>query len=272
MASGPLTVPPPIRDDLFMTSLDTILVGGPTVHWTYAGLSVLTDPTFDPAADFVSPNSTLRKTAGPAVTSDSLGAIDLVLLSHDRHADNLDVSGRALLSEVPLVLSTPDVPERIDHVTGMESWEARTLSVPGGGTVVVTAVPARHGPEGCEPLLGLVTGFVLESDGWPTVYVSGDNASLDLAADISARFPDTEIVIAFAGAGDVGLFDRPLTLDSAGVAALAALFPSTVVAVVHCQDWEHFREGPDDVRRAAERAGVSDRVVVLESGARTRLG
>ncbi|MET0931674.1 MAG: MBL fold metallo-hydrolase [Aeromicrobium sp.] len=254
-----------------MTSLDTLLIGGPTVHWTYAGLSILTDPTFDPAGDFVSPNSTLRKLAGPAVTADSLGPIDLVLLSHDRHADNLDVAGRALLPDAGLVLSTPDVPQRIDHVTGMEPWEARSITAPSGSVVVVTAVPARHGPEGCEPLLGLVTGFVLQSSGWPTVYVSGDNASLDLAADIAARFPETEIVLAFAGAGDVGLFDRPLTLDSAGAVALTALFPAAVVAVVHCQDWEHFREGPDDVRRAADRLGVNDRVVVLERGRTTRL-
>jgi L-ascorbate metabolism protein UlaG (beta-lactamase superfamily) len=255
-----------------MTTFDALLIGGPTVHWTYAGLTVLTDPTFDPAGDFVSPNSTLRKLAGPAVTAESLGAIDLVLLSHDQHADNLDLSGRALLPDAGLVLSTPDAPQRIEHVTGMAPWESHTITTPDGGTVVVTAVPARHGPEGCERLTGLVTGFLLQSDGWPTVYVTGDNASLDHAADIAARFPGTGIVLAFAGAGDVGLWDRPLTLDSAGVAALAALFPSAVVAVAHCEDWEHFREGPDDVRRAVERAGVADRVIVLERGRRTSLG
>jgi CspA family cold shock protein len=40
-------------------------------------------------------------------------------------------------------------------------------------------VPALHGPEGSEHLVGEVTGFVLAGPGLPTVYVSGDNASLD---------------------------------------------------------------------------------------------
>ena len=34
-------------------------------------------------------------------------------------------------------------------------------------TSTVTAVPARHGPEGAEPLSGVVTGFVLQAPGQP---------------------------------------------------------------------------------------------------------
>jgi hypothetical protein len=39
----------------------------------------------------------LRKTQGPALAAESLGDIDLVLLSHDYHFDNLDHAGRRLL-------------------------------------------------------------------------------------------------------------------------------------------------------------------------------
>ena len=67
-----------------------------------------TDPTFDPPGDY--PGAmTLTKTKPATVTPAELGPIDAVLLSHDEHADNLDDSGRKLLCEVPVVLTTPSM-------------------------------------------------------------------------------------------------------------------------------------------------------------------
>src|SRR4051812_22786860 len=101
-----------------MTSqLTATLVGGPTVLLTYAGLTFLTDPTFDlPGAYPATGGVTLTKLVGPAVAVGDLGPVDVVLLSHDQHADNLDDAGRALLSGVPVVLSTPDAAARIPGV------------------------------------------------------------------------------------------------------------------------------------------------------------
>ena len=53
-------------------------------------------------------------------------------------------------------------------------------------------MPARHGPVGCEEITGDVSGFVLESAGSPTIYISGDNAAVELVDEIAARFPSIE--------------------------------------------------------------------------------
>jgi hypothetical protein len=88
----------------------------------------------------------------------------------------------------------------------------------------VTAVPARHGPVGCEPITGDVTGFVLGGVGVPTVYVSGDNAALELVSEVAERFPRIDVALLFAGAARTSLFDgAPLTLTSANAAKAAAL-------------------------------------------------
>src|SRR6476469_7217649 len=81
--------------------------GGPTALFEYGGLRVLTDPTFDPPGEYPVPGGQLTKLGHAAAAPGDLGRIDLVLLSHDEHPDNLDVSGRALLGDVPLVLTTP---------------------------------------------------------------------------------------------------------------------------------------------------------------------
>src|SRR3954454_16840421 len=153
-------------------------VGGPTALISLGGLALLTDPTFDQPGDYELPGGRkMTKLAGPAVQPADLGPIDAVLLSHDQHLDNLDRAGRALLPSVPVVLSTPGAAERIEGVTGLTNWASGEVPRPHVGALTVTGLPARHGPEGCEPVTGIVTGFLLSGEDLPTVYVSGDNAS-----------------------------------------------------------------------------------------------
>ncbi len=98
------------------TSSDRIAVrvfGGPTALFDYGGLRFLTDPTFDAPGDYAVPRGRLTKTAPPAAAPADLGRVDVVLLSHDEHPDNLDNSGRALLADVPLALTTPGGAQRL---------------------------------------------------------------------------------------------------------------------------------------------------------------
>lgn len=242
------------------------LVGGPTVVLRYAGLTFLTDPTFDDApAEYPGP-VTLRKLVGPALTPGQVGPVDAVLLSHDQHADNLDVLGRALLADVPVVLSTPDAAGRVPGVQGLAPWEETRVA----GRVDVTAVPALHGPPGAEPLSGRVTGFVLRAPGWPAVYVSGDNAQVGLVGEVAERFPDVAVALLFVGGANVGRFgDEPVTLDAARAVAATELLPGARVVPVHHTDWAHFVDPLEAFLDAARTAGVDDRVVVLPRGVPT---
>ena len=250
-----------------MTKISALLVGGPTLHFTYAGLAFLTDPTFDAPGDHEG-GVTLHKLTGPAVAASDLGPIDVVLLSHDQHADNLDDGGRALLPEVPLVLGTEDSATRIPHITGLAPWQQHRA-----GAVTVTAVPALHGPEGAEALSGFVTGFVLESEGEPTIYVSGDNASVDLVREIAVRFPRIDVAVLFAGAANVGRFgDADLTLNARTALEAAEVLAGAVIVPVHAEGWFHFSETLERLRLMFEFAGRADRLQILPLGERIEIG
>ncbi|MDQ1047349.1 MBL fold metallo-hydrolase [Streptomyces sp. V4I2] len=243
------------------------VLGGPTALFEYGGLRFLTDPTFDAPGDYPNPGRpTLTKTAPSAAAPGELGRVDVVLLSHDEHADNLDRSGRALLADVPLTLTTPAGGQRLgDGARGLRDWESVELDRPGGGTVTVTGVPAIHGPgthEEVVPIAGQVVGFVLTGEGLPTVYVSGDNASLDAVRRIAERFGPVDTAVLFAGAPRFPvLFDgEPLVLDSAGAAEAARILGARRVVPVHCDSWAHFTEGRDDVVKAFTTAGLADRL------------
>src|SRR3954468_4218772 len=98
------------------SSITATLVGGPTLRLTYSGLTFLTDPTFDDPRTYppgAAGGVTLTKLVGPAIPAADVGPVDVVLLSHDQHADNLDEAGRAFLGDVPIVVSTPDAAHRL---------------------------------------------------------------------------------------------------------------------------------------------------------------
>lgn len=223
-----------------MSELTLTYLGGPTAVIGYAGLRLVTDPTFDAPQRYVTEGeTTLVKTVGPGIERTDLGPIDGILLSHHEHKDNLDWEGLELIATGIPTLSTPEAASDLfgGSVIGLDSWETHTL-----GPVTITAVPALHGPPGSEPLVGKVTGFVLEAAGEPTVYVSGDNASLPLVGQIAEHFAQIDVAVLFAGAVRVPGITGLLTLDAAQAVQAARILGARRVVGLHAEDWEHFTE------------------------------
>ncbi|WP_433562163.1 MBL fold metallo-hydrolase [Nocardia sp. CA-151230] len=235
------------------STLELLHIGGPTVRFGYGDLVWLTDPTFDEPGEYPG-GVTLYKLSGPAVPVAEIGRVDVVLLSHDQHADNLDRSGREFMAGVETVLSTPDAAGRMEGVRGLAEWESVRI-----GAVTVTAVPALHGPEGCEPFTGVVTGFVLQADGLPTVYVSGDNASVDYVRRIAEHFGRIDIAILNVGAANTDRFgDQDLTLNGRTAVHASEALGDAVIVPVHAEGWAHFSEHLDYLTHRFTVAGRAD--------------
>ena len=245
-----------------MEKLTVTAVGGPTALLELAGLRILTDPTFDPPGEYERPEVTLRKIEGPAISAEEIGEVDLVLLSHDHHSDNLDDSGREFLSRARSVLTTSEGAERLGgDARGLEPWESVAI-----GPVGITAVPAHHGPEESYELLGPVIGFVLKGDELPTVYVSGDNASVDVVRSIAERVGNVDIAILFAGGAYVERLDAYVTLTSERAAEAARVLDARAVIPLHHNGWGHFTQDLSSLQAAFAEAGLADRLVALEPG------
>ena len=228
----------------------------------YGGLRWLTDPTFSPPGEY--PGG-LVKTTPPALSPDQVEPIDVVLVSHDQHSDNLDPAGREFLARAGQVLTTVDGAGRLGgNSTGLAPWSSAEIRGSGGATVTVTAVPALHGPPGSEPVTGPVIGFVLSTPGLETVYVSGDNASLDVVSEIASRFEPIDVAVLFAGAVQLPQrFDGAyLTLSSDLAAQASVILGAPTVIPLHFEGWAHFTQGADQLRAAFAGNGVTDRLVM----------
>jgi L-ascorbate metabolism protein UlaG (beta-lactamase superfamily) len=229
-------------------------------------LNWLTDPTFSPAGEYA---GGLVKTTGPAMSTEQVGPIDVALLSHDHHADNLDPAGREWLPSARRVLTTVDGAERLGSgTTGLAPWSSVDVAVGGGPAVSVTALPAQHGPDGSEDVMGQVIGFLLDAPGLPSVYVSGDNASLEVVGAIAQSFAPVGVAILFAGAVQLPhRFDGAyLTLSSDRAAEAAKLLGAPVVIPLHFEGWTHFTQAADALQAAFAGNGIADRLKLLAPG------
>jgi len=247
-------------------------VGGSTAIVGIGGLRLITDPTLDPPG---APHGGRPfRTIAPALGAAQLGKLDVALVSHDQHPDNLDEGGRALLSEIPLVLTTRDGAARLGGgARGLAPFERTDVVAPDGRKLQITALPAQHGPEGAEAVSGPVVGFLLSGDGLPSVYVSGDNASLDVVRAIVERVGPVDVALLFAGGASVpALFDgAPLTLGSAEAAEAARLLGARKVVPVHCDGWTHYAQDGASLAAAFAAAGLEHVLVTAAAGEEVEL-
>lgn len=253
-----------MKEDL---TLNITAIGGPTALIEVAGFRFITDPTFDEAGgEYPSGKVALKKNQGPAVPLDHLPPVDLVLLSHDQHADNLDAAGRKLLSQVQRVFTTTAGAGRLGLGAGMEPWESIDVAGGPGVTFQITAAPARHGPAGIEPITGDVIGFVVthKESGRDLFYFTGDTCWFEGVAEVSRRFKP-EVILLNAGAAQTrGPFH--LTMNCFDALETAAHFPQAKIVPLHHDGWEHFRQSAEDLAAAFTALGKKDRLQLLEPG------
>jgi len=246
-------------------------IGGPTALIEIGGLRLLTDPTFDPAGtDYKS----TKKLIGPAISAQQIGRIDVVLLSHDEHPDNLDAAGRSLLGKARTILTTPAGAKRLGrNAVGLKNWQDFELKDNDSDTVTITGTPARHGPEGCESKLGEVTGFVVspKRQDHVAIYFSGDTVWYEGVAEVGRRFR-IGIALINLGAVQVDHFGpERLTMSADEAVQLARAFGLHMLIPLHYEGWAHYRESREKVKKTFTSTGLDERVHWLAPGVSARI-
>jgi L-ascorbate metabolism protein UlaG (beta-lactamase superfamily) len=245
-------------------SLRITHIGGPTTLIEVGGWRILTDPTFDaPGRTYhFGWGSSSRKVTGPAIPASELAPIDVVLLTHDHHADNLDDAGRAVLPSAGVVVTTTSGARRLGGETrGLDPWATTTLEAPARPPIEVTATPCCHGPPLFHSIVGDVVGFALQWDGHDrgVLWISGDTVLYDGVREVADRL-DVDIAILHLGCARFTV-TGPIryTMDAHQAVELLTLVRPRTAIPVHYEGWSHFREGgagidaafadaPDDIR------------------------
>ncbi len=233
-------------------------------------LRILTDPVFDPAGgrySFGWGTGSTKLTNSP-VSTEALGQIDAVLLSHDHHEDNLDKAGRAFLPKAKRVLTTTSGGRRLrGNSEGLANWQSTTLES-GDTKVKVTATPAQHGPLFVRPFAGQTIGFMLEWEGQQNgaLYITGDTIYYHGIQEVAERFTVNVGIFHLGRASFPITGPIRFTMDAKdGVKAARVLNPRTLIPI-HYEGWKHFREGRAVIEKEFTAAGLSEKLRWLEMG------
>jgi L-ascorbate metabolism protein UlaG (beta-lactamase superfamily) len=255
-------------------------IGGPTALVEWEGWRILTDPTFDPPGRTYSFGfgTKSRKTTGPAISVDDLGPIDVVLLSHHQHADNLDDAGAALLARVGTVLTTRAGAKALDHpdIRGLAAGENTTLHGSGRPSLRVDATPGRHGAPLTRPIVGPAVGFALTPEGAdrPVLWMTGDTVLYGaLRRAVAGMRPDVALV-------HVGAVKFPIsgplayTMHARDAVELIGIVEPGTAVPVHVEGWSHFSEQEAAAAQVFDAAppAVRDRVTWAPLGQAVELG
>ncbi|QNA43189.1 MBL fold metallo-hydrolase [Lacibacter sediminis] len=246
------------------------------------GFKILTDPTLDKKDGFFPqyvsrPLAFSKKYIDPALTVDEIGKVDLVLLSHDHHSDNLDKRGRAFIQTVPLVLSTKDAQRRLKNknTIGLHDWQEYHIETEKVKQLKITAIPAQHtNIKRLNKVMGKVLGFTIEWEGQSNgcMYISGDTVLFE-GIDELAKRKKVDIAILHLGAGAFPYLKKNLRVTMNGAEAIetAKLLHPNLIIPIHYKGWWHFKQPVKSLKNEITASGLHEKFLWLESGVETAL-
>jgi L-ascorbate metabolism protein UlaG (beta-lactamase superfamily) len=238
----------------------TLIVGA-------AGRRVLVDPMLDPegARPPVANTRPARRNPLcelPEPAEVVVRRLDGVIVTH-LHEDHLDDTAVDLLpKDLPLLCQPPDETVLRDRgfadvrpVEDRMDWDGIGVSRTGG----------QHGTGAIAEALAPVSGFVLEAESEPTLYIAGDTVYCDeVSAALDRHQPD--VVVVNAGGARFREGD-PITMTADDVVAVARHAATATVVAVHMEAINHCLETRADLHQRLHDEGLAGRVIVPEDGA-----
>ena len=198
--------------------------------------------------------------------------LDLCVLSH-YHGDHFDRIVEEKLDKDLLIVTNDFAVENLKekgfrNLKQLNTWEPIEFTK-GAARLRLTSMPGQHGPGVVDfalpPVMGSMLDFETENGLRPLrIYISGDTLVIDELKEIPVRFPDINLgIFHLGGTRIMGIL---LTMDDEqGVEAVKIIHPEKAIPI-HYNDYDVFKSPLEDFKRAAEEAGLSEKMIYLAHG------
>jgi len=222
----------------------------------YANMRLLVDPMLSDAGAMSpiqnSPQPRNNPLAPlPCPVEQALDGVQAVVVTHT-HRDHWDDAAIQLVpKDLPLFCQPEDLGkmEGARFVNAAAVHDARNWS-----RICITRTGGQHGTGEIGRAMAPVSGYVLQSEGEPTLYIAGDTIWCeDVSAAISKFKP--EVIVVNAG-GARFLEGDPITMAPEDVIHVCRAAPRATVIAVHMEAINHCLVTRAELARETRQAGV----------------
>lgn len=234
--------------------VDIQLIRNATLKLNYNGKMFLIDPSFSPKNGFMSfvvPNQNLNPTVDlPLSIAEITQDVDAVLVTH-LHLDHFDDEAKNNLNP-----SLPLFAQFTDSAALSQSPFTNVSLVDEKaeyhGTSIIRT-EGKHGPDHLLGDLGHVSGFVLQAENHPTIYIIGDCLwDAEIRSTIQQYNPD----IIIANSGGAQFMGETILMDENSVIALAKFAPNAKIMAVHMEALDHCHTTRQILQDAADAENI----------------
>jgi L-ascorbate metabolism protein UlaG (beta-lactamase superfamily) len=189
-----------------------------------------------------------------------IAQLDGVLVTH-LHRDHWDARAVELLPKTLSILCPPECVEKIEQA-GFQQVQAIESNVQWLG-LRVHRTDGQHGTGEIGKLMGKVSGFVIETEGAPKLYIAGDTIwCAEVEAALSQHQP--QVVVVNAGAAQF-LTGDPITMTADDVRSVCETVPNVPVIAVHMDTVNHCLLKRDMLRDYVSQHGLSQVIIPDDS-------
>lgn len=243
------------------------LIRNATLKIWYGGKTILLDPmlckkeTMLPFVKGLRKNPTVDATIS---VNEIIKGIDAVLVTHS-HPDHFDSVSSDVLDKDILIFSTPTdkeffIKQNFNTVTVIEkqvNWQS----------ITITRIEGQHGSGTILPYMGKVSGYVLQKENEPTIYITSDTILFDGVIKTIKKYKP-EIIITNSGNGIIPNHEKyPVLMDEKQTIEVAKLAPNATIIAVHLESIDFNKATRKSLRTFADKNGITKgQLLIPEDG------
>ncbi len=246
------------------------LIRNATLKIRFNEVTFLIDPMLGEKGSFESYGNLADNpiSALPMSLEDVLSDVDVVLVSH-LHKDHFDDAARELLQKDLPIFCQPGDLSRITESGFIQVTEIESNIEFNG--VSITRTGGNHGRGEIEKHMGNVSGFVLESEGEPSVYIIGDSIFNEKVKQAIDKYNPAYIVTNSGGAFIPGFESDLILMDASETIDVGNYATNSNVIAVHLEALDHCTVNRAGLQRAVLASGLSERFHIPLDGEELQL-
>jgi L-ascorbate metabolism protein UlaG (beta-lactamase superfamily) len=242
--------------------MDLQLIRNATIKISYAGKTILVDPMLSSKGAIESFAGIARNpTVDLTISIDTiLENVDFVLITHT-HPDHFDTLARERLPKnIKLFCQPADkaIMKKANFVN-TEVVETQTTFQ----NITLTRTDGKHGSGEILTQMGEVSGFVLQAENEPTLYIVGDSIWLEEVENAIATFKPEIIITNSGGAIMPGFEKNPIIMNEEQTILLAQHANNAKVIAVHLESLDHCGVTRKSLRQKAREQGIDDNRLII---------